>query len=192
MPKIIEIEMDKSNFTSKPNSHLVTNGISTCIAFVIYASFFDEYDEFVCARGLFHWSGFNPGEKKPLEATNDMFINFLNTLREHFDLLPNAEIQINSLIFIGGEEAAWDGGELILSGTETEVMCLKEIAQNFDYRRYYFSKPHKIEHFHFLTSGDESLTISVTANQCLFKKELSYEDDYEDETPSPLLNTVLK
>lgn len=186
MPKTITIEMDDSNFTSKNTSDLVTYGISTCIAFIIYASFFDDDDHLIQARGLYHWSGFSLEQENPEQTTRDVFSNFLDELREAFDLSYELEIQIDSLIFIGGEKALWENGEIVLSGTESEVISVINAVKNFDFTAANFIKPKQIIHNHFLTSGDEALTITVQSNQCCYTKEsLEKENDYcEDNFPS--------
>jgi hypothetical protein len=186
MPKTITIEMDDSNFTSKNTTNLVTYGISTCIAFIIYASFFDEDDHLIQARGLYHWSGFSFEQDNPEQTTQDVFSNFLDELREAFDLSYELEIEIGSLIFIGGEKAEWDNGELIVSGTESEVINLIKVVKDFDFTGSNFIKPKQISHNHFLTTGDEALTITVQSNHCFYTKiSLGKENDYcEDNFPS--------
>lgn len=179
MPKTIIIEMDDSNFTSKNTTDLVTYGISTCIAFIIYASFFDDDDHLTQARGLYHWSGFSLEQENPEQTTRDVFSNFLDELREAFDLSYELEIQIGSLIFIGGEKAEWEHGEIVLSGTESEVINLINAVKDFDFTAANFIKPKQISHHHFITSGNEALTITVESNQCYYTKEsLEIKNDY--------------
>lgn len=186
MPKTITIEMDDSNFTSKNTSDLVTYGISTCIAFIIYASFFDDDDYLIQARGLYHWSGFSLEQENPEQTARDVFSNFLDELREAFDLSYELEIQIDSLIFIGGEKAVWENGEIVLSGTENEVINLIKAVKDFDFTSANFIKPKQISHNHFLTTGDEALTITVQSNHCSYTKEsLVKENEHcEDNFPS--------
>ncbi|WP_298627472.1 hypothetical protein [uncultured Legionella sp.] len=185
MPQIIEIEMDDSNFTFSNDTDLVTHGISTCIAFIIYASFFDEDDELIQARGLFHWSGFSLEQENPEQETYEVFNNFLAEFREAFDLAPTLKIQISSLMFIGGEKAEWEGKELILSGTEHEVSHLIKAVKMFDFSTVNFEiNPANINHYHFLTSGDEILSIKVKKDQCIYTKEDESKDDCDYDNPN--------
>ncbi|MCL5272707.1 MAG: hypothetical protein M1486_05320 [Gammaproteobacteria bacterium] len=186
MKKIITIEMDDSYFTSKKNTELVTHGISACIAFVIYASFFDEDDELIHARGLYHWSGYSLEQINPEQETRDVFSNFLDEFRETFDLPYEFEIQIDNLIFVGGEKAAWENGELVLSGTENEVFNLIKVVHEFDFSGSYFKiDPEHVSHHHFITSGEEALTLKVQSDQCIYIKE-SLENNYGDEETPPV------
>ena len=179
MPKTIEIAMDECNFTSKKDTDLVTFGVSTCIAFIIYASFFDEDDNWIQAHGLFHWSGFQIEHVDPVSSINKTFSNFLDEFRMHFDLPFELDIQIDSLSFIGGEKAVWEDGELILSGTEKEVSHLTEAVKAYDYAGSNFSIPTNILHSHFLTSGNESLNIKVSSNQSISVTKI-INDCYEE------------
>ncbi|KTD43680.1 hypothetical protein [Legionella quateirensis] len=189
MPEIIEIAMDECDFTSDITTDLVTYGVSTCIAFIIYASFYDEDDELIQARGLYHWSGFKAEPKDPALSMNNTLSYFLDELRMHFDFPFELDIQIDSLHFIGGEKAVWEDGELILSGTEREVLHLTEAVKNFDYEGSNFRKPKEISHSHFLTSGNESLTIEVTANKCIYvTKFIDNFCEEEQESHSSSLN----
>lgn len=185
MTKTITIEMDDSHFTSKKNTALVTHGISACIAFIIYASFFDEDDELVHARGLYHWSGFGVDQINPEQETRGVFSNFLDEFRETFDLPYELKIQIDNLIFVGGEKAFWENDELVLSGTENEVFNLIKVVREFDFSGSYFKiEPEHVSHHHFITSGEEALTINVQSDKCIYIKE-SIENNYgEEETPS--------
>ncbi|MBL7479427.1 hypothetical protein [Legionella bononiensis] len=181
MPEIIEVAMDECEFTSDTDTDLVTYGVSTCIAFIIYASFYDEDDDLIQSRGLYHWSGFEVKQKDPAKSINDTLSFFLDELRMHFDLPFELDIQIDSLFFIGGEHAVWENDDLILSGTEREVYYLTEAVRDYNYSGAHFSKPKHINHSHFLTSGNESLTIKASSNQCSYETNTSDNCSKEEE-----------
>lgn len=186
MPKIIKVAMGDSKFTSSNKIVLVTEGICTCIAFVIYASFWNEDDEIERVRGLYHWPGFSVGSNQQHE-TQGVFINFLEELRETYTISEKQEIKIERLDFIGGEKAEWENDELILSGTEAEVINLKTVVEQFNFSDHYFNiAPEQIYHHHFLTSGNQSITVSLSSNEYKFIiEEDSCDEDYSSSGLAP-------
>lgn len=181
MNEKIEVDMDELIFTGKANTSLITFGISTCIAFVIYASFKDG-EAMSRVRGLWHWSGFDTEQEYPAQKVKEVFTSFLMELRKTFRIPNEIEVSIDNLFFIGGEKELWEDGELVLSGTENEVTHLIKVVQAFDFKEFNIKiNPQKISHYHFLTSNQESVTISVDTDECTFtidapEEEISSED----------------
>ncbi|STX51456.1 Uncharacterised protein [Legionella busanensis] len=86
-------------------------------------------------------------------------------------------IEINKLMFIGGERRQYDNeGQILLSGTEKEVESLTDIVKTYDFTAVDIDiDENNIEHHHFLTSGEQSLTVKISLN------ELNYEIKNSDE-----------
>ncbi|WP_454783022.1 hypothetical protein [Legionella sp. WA2022007384] len=171
-PKIFTkktVEMDEHAFTNNGSTALITEGVCTCIAFVIKGTYLDNELEKINFCGLYHWSGFRISNKNQDQLAQETLECFLKNLRIAFKLSHLTPIEIASLQFIGGEKKEIDGDELILKGTEAEVMSLTKIVQQFDFKGHYFIlHPEAIEHHHFLTRGDQSITIKATPHTCNF------------------------
>ncbi|WED43139.1 hypothetical protein [Legionella cardiaca] len=174
----IIVEMDEQGFAKHPDEVLITEGICTCIAFVVQGVFNKGSSKIPCF-GLYHWSGFPVGfQDDPVKYTDKELATFLSNLRTLLKIDEDKIIDIKRLEFIGGELSQYgDEGELILSGTQKEVDALKKASYQFDYVKAGFAiKKESIVHNHFLTSEDQSLKITVSQN----KIEIDYQG-YEEE-----------
>ncbi len=182
MPKIfskITVEMDELAFTNNQFTALITEGVCTCIAFMIRGQYWDdELEEKISFCGLYHWSGFGFSNKNRDQLAQETFEDFLESLRAEFNLYPDTPIDIISLQFIGGEKEEIDDDEITLHGTEAEVRSLTKIVQQFDFKGHFFIlHPDAIEHHHFLTSGDQSITITATPYACVFYIDSGLDED---------------
>ncbi|CAM2859648.1 Uncharacterised protein [Legionella steigerwaltii] len=168
MPKIrtqINVEMDALGFTNNPHITLITEGVCTCIAFIVRGKYWDdERDEKINFGGLFHWSGFGISNRNKDLLTQEALAYFLKSIRTELKLSSTTPVEINTLKFIGGEAKEFDqNNEVTLEGTEAEVISLIKTVQQFDFKhRNFILYPDAIEHSHFLTKGDQSITIKVT------------------------------
>ncbi|MGL5742001.1 MAG: hypothetical protein ACRCXC_05360 [Legionella sp.] len=161
----LNVDMNELAFTNNPNTVLITLGVCTCIAFVIHGKYWDdEHEKPVDFCGLYHWSDFDVSRKNQALQTQRAFQYFLASIRDTFHLSHNLPIEIAKLQFIGGEKEQFDENEeLILQGTEAEVLSLIKTVREFDFQKYHFLLHHDaIGHHHFLTQGDESLIIRAT------------------------------
>lgn len=160
--KITCINMDEMAFNSNINTALFTEGVSTCIAFIIRGKCWID-DELKSCCGLYHWSGFPVEVKNPEKEVRDTLSNFISALRNVLDVDNLSSVELSELIFIGGEKRQFDvHGELVVSGTELEVACLSNILIDFDFKSLLIAvNPEQIKQYHFLTSGDQSLSITV-------------------------------
>ncbi|MGQ3888527.1 hypothetical protein ACQUW5_05785 [Legionella sp. CNM-1927-20] len=170
----IEVEMDGFALTNKESDVLITKGISTCIAFVIQGTCYHD-DEEVPFCGLYHWSGFEAEVTDFYDEILSVLDDFFIEVRAELEKLGAGELEINvtKLAFIGGEKRQFsEEGQLLLSGTEKEVKMLQKAAQAYDYQSQNINLDKKrIEHHHFLTSDNDSLTIEVRLNECHYKLE---------------------
>ncbi|PWY56891.1 hypothetical protein DGG96_03995 [Legionella qingyii] len=191
-PKIlskITVEMDDLAFTNDQFTALITDGVCTCIAFMIRGQYWDEeLEEKINFCGLYHWSGFGYSNKNKDQLAQETFEDFLEGLRAEFNLFPHIPIDIISLRFIGGEKEEIDGDEITSHGTEAEVNSLTKIVQQYDFKGHFFNlHPDAIEHHHFLTSGNEFITITATPHTCEFYINSGIDEDltYHPELGSP-------
>lgn len=171
--KLCEVDMDAVLFTTSKKTVLITHGITTCIAFIIRGSFWNEDEEQTRFCGLYHWSGFDVYAADPNEQTSKALIFFLDKLRAFSGVEDDALINIESLQFIGGEREQRDeNNEIILSGTEKEVSSLVQIVSNFKFFDHGFNiKPSAVKHYHFLTTDEQSISINLTTVGCNFEIE---------------------
>jgi len=170
--KLLEVNMDAVLFNTSEKTTLITHGVTTCIAFIIQGSFWDEDEEETTKFcGLFHWSGFNSYPADPDEQARDALLFFLDRLNIFSGVEDDAHIHIESLHFIGGEREQRDvNNEVIVSGTENEVTSLVRIVSKFKFSDYGFNiKPNAIKHDHFLTKDEQSISISLTIESCHFE-----------------------
>ena len=166
-----DVDMDALAFTANPHVVLVTLGVCTCIAFVIQGTYWDEeLDEQISFCGLYHWSGFDVSNTPHDEQTQNAFNYFLDELRHSFALAKDSPVEIKNLQFIGGEKNIYnDNNELTFTATEAEVNSLIQTVQAYDFKKNYFNlDPSMIKHQHFLTSGDQSIQLELTTDQCKY------------------------
>ncbi|CDZ78998.1 hypothetical protein BN59_03313 [Legionella massiliensis] len=178
--RIVLVDMDEMDFSSDINTAFTTVGISTCIAFIIRGQCWIE-DELKPFCGLYHWSGFPIRTKNQMKEIEDTLEDFFACLREDLDVDNNSILMLSELVFIGGEKCQADrGGEIILSGTEREVDCLTRTLIDFDFSgRLIDVKQEQIKQHHFLTSGDQSLSITVNLTNW----------SYLLDNPEPIVNS---
>jgi hypothetical protein len=169
--KLIEVIMGDVVFTSDTKTSLITEGVTTCIAIIVQGSFWDEEHDEINFCGLYHWSGFGPSAIEQDKQAHTTFLYFLEKLRYFAGIEDDMEINIDSLQFIGGEKEQRDiANEIIISGSEAEVNSLKKAVNEFDFEKYFFNiDPKVISHQHFLTTGEQSISIELTVNDCHFK-----------------------
>lgn len=98
------VEMGSLGCTTNSDTLLVTRGISTCIAFAMNGTFYNEEDNLTEFCALFHWSGFFDNEQDPVGHAETVFENFLNDVRTYLELEDDEDITIRQLAFIGGEK----------------------------------------------------------------------------------------
>jgi hypothetical protein len=167
----ITVEMGEFACTSDSKTILVTIGVTTCIAFIINGSYFDDdKEEHVSFCALYHWSGFNSPPKDPDKLVRLILNKFLCDTRNALKLSSEHLITIHKLNFIGGEEAQYDvNGALLISGTETEVHSLVRTVNNFCFaKNHYEISENAIQHNHFKTTNQESIDIKVQIRSCEF------------------------
>ena len=177
--------MDDCHFTADPDTIITSGGISTCIVFAVRGFYEDDDEKQVLFCGLHHWSGFiadsMASEKNQcLNIISQFFMN----LRTDLEIEDEERITISSLDFIGGEKAQMDGDEVVVSGTEREVTLIQEVIREYD-----FSEDNMgiglstVTHQHFLTSGNDSITVTLRINGFAYTHELP-NDNQTDEHPS--------
>lgn len=171
--KKIELAMDEIRFTSDENTVLFTYGITTCIAFIVQGSFWDDDDSASEYCGLYHWSGFDLSSTPHSQQAKNALTYFLKALRDFSGLDAASNITIDTLEFIGGERQQRDGrGEVIVSGTEAEVDALIKAVSEFNYATMHFSlAAQDISHQHFLTTNTQSIAIELSIDECSFEVE---------------------
>jgi hypothetical protein len=181
--KKILVDMYKMRFSKKENVVLYTEGVCTCIAFAIKGFYACQNEsnslQFFC--GLYHWSGFAEGVsgKDQFDQAAAQLHRFFYNLRNELHLKSDLPLVITELHFIGGERR-----QETLQGTEQEVIALKKALTKIDFEEECISFSRgAICHSNFLTSGDQSLTISVSTS------EISYVFDDE---PSPIADESLQ
>jgi hypothetical protein len=169
MPKeIVVVNMNEVRFNSEESSALVTEGITTCIAFIIQGSFWDEDDDKVRFCGLYHWPGFDSDVKDKDKVAQETLLFFLTKLRDFSGADEDAEITIDTLAFVGGEKEQRDNmNEIIISGTEAEVTSLTKAVRQFDFKKHHYTiNPEAINHHHFLTKDEQTISIELTLDKC--------------------------
>ncbi len=169
--------MDNVLFTSDEETVLITKGITTCIAFIVQGSFWDEEDDEIDFCGLYHWSGFDSIHRSRDQQAKNALLYFLKALTSFAGIDSGEEITINALHFIGGEKEQRDSDdEIIVSGTEAEVNYLRKAVREFNFKEHHFKIARKnINHHHFLTEDEQSISIKVTLDAI----------DYQLESPEP-------
>ena len=97
------------------------------------------------------------------------------------------EITIDTLCFIGGEKEQCDeDNEVIVSGTEAEVDSLKKAVKEFNFTAHQFKvAPENISHQHFLTEGEQSLSIKLTLDTIDWQIINPVPDESLDDGPPP-------
>ncbi|ARH00797.1 hypothetical protein [Legionella micdadei] len=161
--KIKHVDTDEMAFSSDAKTKIRTEGVSTCIAFIVRGNFWYE-DELVSFCGLYHWSGFALQTKAFPEAAMTVLKYFFRTLRNHLEVEPDEPLMLSELAFVGGERGQIDAdtGKLLVSGTEKEVYYIHEAIRHFNYKKFLINIDSKnIHHHHFLTSGEQFLSITV-------------------------------
>ncbi|MDI1352988.1 MAG: hypothetical protein PSV35_09550 [bacterium] len=163
------VEMDDFAFTTDKNLILTSEGITTCIAFVVLGTFWDDEDDEIDFCGLYHWSGFNPATSSEQCASilDCFFMNLQNFLQ------TEDPITLNALIFIGGEKALYnEQQELMVSGTESEVVSLIQAVKDYDFiDDDFIIATENIKHLHFLTENNEAISLEVSTSYYRYKKE---------------------
>lgn len=172
MTKIL-VEMDKFALITNPDDQLITEGISTCIAFVVNGVYLNKDNKPLNFAALYHWSGFGEEEIDPNGHTKELLKRFFNTIRSVLQLESRQPITLTNLHFIGGEKAQYNkSGEVELSGTEKEVEALIHTVKHFGFnKRRFILAQGAIQHSHFLTENEDLIDITVQLNQCEFKLE---------------------
>jgi hypothetical protein len=171
--KIKIVNMGELRCTTKPKTLLLTQGVTTCIAFAMSGHFYDEEDNLKEFSALFHWQGFNINELDPIGHVETVFEGFLNSTRKNLPLEGDETINIKKLMFIGGEQKQCDEqGQTLVSGTEAEVNALITMVQAFDFAEYNYRLEEKaIEHYHFLTTGTSAIEVKIQRGKCNFTIE---------------------
>lgn len=156
--------MDDVLFTSDEKTVLITKGVTTCIAFIVQGSFWDEENDKIHFCGLYHWSGFKNVNRTQDQQAKDTLLNFFKKLRNYAGIDDEDEITIDVLYFIGGEKEQCDSDdEILVSGTEAEVNSLQKAVKGFNFAAHQFKiAPENIHHQHFLTEGEQSISIQLT------------------------------
>lgn len=195
------IEQDEYYFTDNKNLNLITEGVSTCIAFFIRADLMiNGSSRPIC--GLYHWSGFGVLLKTPknpnvyTRLAKQALSAFFYQLHNNFNLNPidnNFTINCHQLGFIGGERAIYKTVQnkisLVLSGTEAEVHGLRTAVKNFDFSKFRLSiKPSAlVEHF-FIHHPDADITVKINMND--YSYEINHKnpisDDAVEQNPSQI------
>jgi hypothetical protein len=159
----IKVSMDGVSFTSDEETVLITKGVTTCIAFLVQGSFWDEDEDEIGFCGIYHWSGFNRMNITQNQQAKNALCYFLEKLRSFTGIENEEVITIDTLCFIGGEKEQRAGdNEVIVSGTEAEVYSLKKAVKEFNFTDHKFRiNPKKIYHQHFLTEGEQSISIKL-------------------------------
>ncbi len=173
--KTIELNMDEIRFTSDENTVLITHGITTCIAFIVQGSFWDDDDDEIEYCGLYHWSGFDSSSTPHTQQAENALTYFLEKLRSFAGLDASSNITIDVLAFIGGEKEQRDeSGAIVVSGTEAEVLSLRNAVAKFDYTAMHFTlSADDISHQHFLTTNEQSVSIELSIDECTLHVEES-------------------
>ncbi|BCA96861.1 hypothetical protein TUM19329_32220 [Legionella antarctica] len=174
MPKKLRVDMDQMLFTSDEETVLITNGITTCIAFIAQGSFWDEEeDDMVDFCGLYHWSGFRRVDTPLDQQAKNALLYFFKTLTSYTGIDRGEKITIDTLCFIGGEKEQRDSDNgLIVTGTEAEVYLLKQAVREFNFVAHQFIiASENISHHHFLTEGEQSISIKLTLDAINCKVE---------------------
>ena len=171
MPKnILTVNMNEVRFNTDESTVVTTEGLTTCIAFIIQGSFWDEDDDEISFCGLYHWSGFEDPDEDPDKQARKALLFFLTKLREFAGVEEDTEITIDLLKFIGGEKEQRDSEDkLIVSGTEAEVNSLIKAVKEFNFAKYHFRiDPKVISHQHFLTKNEQTISIGLSLSDCRF------------------------
>ncbi len=181
--KTIELNMDEIRFTSDENTVLITHGITTCIAFTVQGSFWDDDDDEIEYCGLYHWSGFDSSSTPHGQQTEKALTYFLEKLRDFAGLDATSNITIDVLEFIGGEKEQQDTeGSTIVSGTEAEVNSLEKAVAEFDYTAMHFIlSDDAISHQHFLTTNEQSTSIELSIDECVLRVEETESVELQEE-----------
>ena len=178
--KNILVSMDEMAFTKNKDFCLLTKGVTTCIAFAIRGSYWDEESEEVTSFcGLYHWQGlmgtFDDDVSECISVLDRFFLNLRTTL----EIPDEEEITIKSFQFFGGEKAQYDEqNQLSLSGTENDVLALAAAVKEYEYADDFLKiKMTDVGHFHYLTSHHESMAIEVTLEQSIATNESLVDND---------------
>lgn len=185
--KIVLVEMDDMAFTHNAYTQIKTEGVTTCIAFIVRGACWIN-DNLLSFCGLYHWSGFPLNNPDPLKAIIDIFTYFFETLRNELDVDLDSLITINELAFVGGEKCQKDevSGEVLLSGTEIEVNCLYHAVKNYPFKEQLIDlDTSNVSHHHFLTSDEQSLSVTLDLNKWVytFDEPLLNDEDNSEHTP---------
>ncbi|CEG58755.1 hypothetical protein [Legionella fallonii] len=176
--KTIEVNMSEVRFTSDENTALTTHGLTTCIAFLVQGSFWDDdEDEEIEYCGLYHWTGFDLSSTPHDQQAVNILTHFFEKLRAFAGLGATSDITIETLAFIGGEKEQRDAtNKILVSGTEAEVNSLKKAVTAFNFAALHLSlSPEDISYQHFLTSGEQSISIELDISE--------YTVQFEETTP---------
>lgn len=179
--------MDQIIVTCDPTYELITEGVTTCIAFVVHGLFFNKKNKQVPFCGLFHWSGFNSTDSALTynQKMNDVLEHFFDNVRYLLKVDDELTLYLTQLAFIGGEKAEFDENqELVLSGSENEVTYLKRVLKQFDFMDLNLKLYQPVQHYHFLTQGNSSLTIHATLNSWHYIK---HDDELSDEVEQDMI-----
>lgn len=144
--------------------YLITHGISTCIAIMLYGIYNDT--PFIL---MDHWDG-------ELEEDNEHFlqykiINYItkieNATIKDFDpdIHDHIPVYIEKLIIVGGERKQFDkDGDLLVTGTESSVTFLEENLESEIGKHCIFTKTAAPYWKNYITSNDQSLTVKIDCN----------------------------
>lgn len=168
-----KIDMDEFGITTNKNIILTSEGVSTCIAFVVNGYYFDKSGAITNFGALFHWPGFACGEKDPQGNVQVVFTTFIESIRDSLHLKPRHPLAIN-LSFIGGEHKQVDNaGNNLVSGTEKEVNELSNLIRKMRFEKHALYLTAPIQHHHYKTSESDSLKITVSPTSACYEQEQS-------------------
>jgi len=165
MIKVLAMNVEMSEVVVCPaetgGETLVTHGISTCIAIMLYGIYDDT--PFIL---MDHWDGEVIGEK-------DIFVRYKlfhyiaqiqDTIIKDFDpdIHEDIPVHIEKVIVIGGEKKQLDkDGNLIVSGTESSVRLLKKnlVREIGEYCKFTNTATQSCNNY--ITSDNESITVQI-------------------------------
>lgn len=145
----------------KSEECLVTYGISTCIAIMVYGTY--DKTPFIL---MDHWDGEIKGDKDIF--MRNKLCNYMSLIQDAViddfdpDIHDDIPIYIEKIIVMGGEKKQLDKlGDLLVSGTESSIKFLKSnlITEIGKYCKY--TRNATQSWFNYLTSGNQSITVQI-------------------------------
>ena len=179
----ILVEMDEFILTTDPEEILITEGVSTCIAFAANGFYFsedeDENEIRISFGALYHWSGFVDGVKDVHGHTKDILKYFLSKIHSSLGLDDDQCFTISSLHLIGGEKKQVnERGDLLVSGTEKEVEALQHTLKYFKWKQKLFNlEQEAIKQSYFLTKNEDTINVYVQTESCRYFLDSAEEEE---------------